>query len=343
MEKFKLGKTDLNVTRIGFGGIPIQSLESGAAQDVVAYAFQKGINFFDTARSYTTSEERMARALEAKRSEVILASKVRLKEVKLVEEDFNLCLQKLNTSYLDLIQLHNIAESSLVATFKKGGVYDYFQSEKKAGRLRYIGITTHRPQILLEVLDMGVFDTIQFPFNFIENEPLEELIPKAKRAGVGIIIMKPLAGGSFRDNTAALRWLLQFEGILPIPGMRSVEEIDSNLKALTGTNSEEDIRRLEEDSNALGKDFCRRCGYCKPCPNGISVEFIVRAEQFFQRSGWQRLNRDHVKKFYQGLNCEECGICEEKCPYNLPITKMIKKQSRLLIEEAKKLGFITTE
>lgn len=344
MEKIRLGKTELMVTRIGFGALPIQSVDRDSAVRVIRYAHERGINFFDTARVYTTSEADLGRALKDLDGEIIVATKSLYKNMKQLDEEFNISFDNLKRSHIDLFQFHIVNyEKELEAILKKGGPLEYLKGEQRKGRLRHIGITSHRPALMLKALETGVFETVQIPFNYIENEPLAELIPLARRLDIGIIAMKPLAGGVFSNNRAAISWVLQHPDVVPIPGMCRIAEVDDNLQALDAPPAGEDLDRLETDKQELGTVFCRRCDYCMPCPNDIEASYIVRSGMIFKRAGWDKMNKSHIDVFTKGLYCDQCGTCAARCPYNLPLTEMVIAESKAMLRKAVELGKLSEE
>ena len=344
MELVRLGKTELMVSRISFGALPIQSVDRDSAVEVVRYAYRQGINFFDTARAYTTSESDLGCALEGLDSKVIVATKSVYKNLEQLDKDFNLSFDNLKRSYIDLFQFHIVNyEKELEAILQKGGPLDYLESQQKKGRLRHIGITSHRPKLMLEALKTGVFETVQIPLNYIENEPLEKLIPLARSLDIGIIAMKPVAGGVFTGNRSAISWLLQHPGVVPIPGMCRIEEIDDNLKALDAPPTQAELDQLEADKQELGTVFCRRCDYCMPCPNDIEASYIVRSGMIFKRVGWDKMEQSHIDAFTKGLTCDQCGVCASRCPYDLPLTEMVIDESKAMLRKAVEQGLITEE
>ncbi len=341
MEKAPLGNTDLKVTRLGFGGIPIQTVAGREeALAVVRHAADRGINFFDTARGYTISEEIIGEALEAHRDQYIIATKTPSRDVDGVARDFQTSLSKLRTSYIDLYQFHNVMdEESLTKILAPNGPLEYLQMEQRRGRLRYIGITSHRLETIIKAASTGRFATVQFPFNYIEKAAAEELYPLAHRLGLGVIVMKPLAGGVIRNANASIRWVLSQPISVAIPGMASVTEVDANLAAAAaGAPGPDELADLERDLREIGPTFCRRCGYCMPCPEGIQTNFIASSELFFKRSGWGRLTKAHLQTFDKGLDCQACKTCEGRCPYGLPLSEMVPAISRRMLDHINELG-----
>ncbi len=344
MELVRLGKTDLRVTRMGFGALPIQAVDRDSAVEVVRYAYQKGFNFYDTARGYTTSEGDLGRALKGFGSEVIVATKAKYKDMEQLDKSFNTSFDNLQRDYIDLFQFHIVNyDHELEEILKKGGPLEYLEEQKKKGRLRHVGITSHRPKMMLKALPTGKFETVQIPLNYIEDEPLDELIPLARSLDIGIIAMKPIAGGVYTSNRAAIRWILQHPGVVPIPGMCRIGEIDDNLQALDAPITEAEINRLEADKKELGTVFCRRCDYCMPCPNEIEASFIVRSGMIFKRAGWDKMEQSHIDSFTKGLACTQCGDCASRCPYELPLTDMVIDESRAMLRKGVEQGLITED
>jgi len=342
MELVRLGKTELMVSKISFGALPIQSVDRDSAVRVVRYACEQGMNFFDTARSYSTSEEDLGRALKGLGEKVMVATKAVYKDMDKFEKDYETSFNNLQRDYIDLFQFHIVNyREELDAILEKGGPYDYLLEEKKKGRIRHIGITSHRPAFMLEALKTGKFETVQVPFNYIETEPLDELFPLARSLDIGIIVMKPVAGGVFTNNRMAISWILQHPDVVPIPGMCRIEEIEDNLQALNAAPGPADLQQLEADKEELGTVFCRRCDYCMPCPNDIEASFIVRSGMIFKRVGWDKMKESHIKAFSKGLSCTRCGDCQSRCPYELPLTELVIDESKNMLRRGVEQGLLT--
>ncbi|MBW6464830.1 MAG: aldo/keto reductase [Firmicutes bacterium] len=344
MDKVRLGKTELMVSRLSFGGLPIQSVDRDSAEKVARYAYDRGMNFFDTARGYTTSEADLGRALAGLGEKVIIATKSYYKNMEQLDKDFKISIKNLNRDYIDLFQFHIVNyEKELQAILEKGGPLDYLKERQREGRLRHIGITSHRPAMMLQALKTGAFETVQIPLNYIETEPLDKLIPLAASLDIGVIAMKPVAGGVFTSNRAAVKWVLQQQGVVPIPGMCRIEEVDDNLAALNSPLTPEELAALESDKQELGTIFCRRCDYCMPCPNDIEASYIVRSGMIFKRVGWDKMEQDHIDAFVKGLTCDQCGTCASRCPYDLPLTDMVIDESLAMLRKAVEYGKLSEE
>jgi predicted aldo/keto reductase-like oxidoreductase len=340
MEKIKLGKTGMMVTRLGFGGIPIQRLSESEAVKVVSRCLELGINYLDTANAYSTSEERIGKAVKGRRRDVFIATKTAPLTPDLIEKNLDLSLKRLGTDYIDLYQFHGVSNIETLNRIidPDTGLYGAFEKAKKAGKIRHIGITSHQMDAAKAEVKTGKFETIMFPFNFMTNEPARELLPLCRQHNVGFIAMKPLAGGMLDNAMLAFKYLLQFPDVVSIPGIEKTPEIEeiagiySNPTALT-TGEEEKMRRMTDE---LGNRFCRRCDYCQPCQQGIPISLVMTFPTFVKR-----LPRDSFIKgpfipdvMAKAATCVECGECEARCPFNLPIREMIK-ESITLFEQVK--------
>ncbi len=329
MKTTRLGKTGLSISRIGFGGIPIQRLTEDEAVKVVQRCLDLGVTFLDTANGYTTSEERIGKAIAGRREQVIIATKSEGKDKTTAQEHIELSLKRLNTNYIDLWQFHG------VNTFKAynqilgpNGAMEAAQEALQAGKIRHIGITSHSMDVALKALPSGHFETVQFPFNFVTNEAKDKLLPLAQEHDVGFIAMKPMAGGMLEDANLAIKWLFQFDHVIPDPGIEKVEEIEEIVKIVNGAwdltlSEKQEIERIRVE---VGTRFCRRCQYCLPCPQEIKIPIIMNLQSFLKRFPDEKvfLSGGFVTEAVKGAReCLQCGECEEKCPYRLPIREML--------------------
>jgi predicted aldo/keto reductase-like oxidoreductase len=341
MRKIKLGQTGLTVSAVGFGGIPIQRLSEQGAVDVVRRCLDLGITFLDTANGYTTSEERIGKAIAHRHENLVLATKTDSREGKGVREHLALSLERLGVEAIDLYQLHCVSsEEDYEKVLAPGGPLDVLKEAQASGQIRHIGLTSHSMEIALKAVRSGHFETIMFPFNFIANEAAQELIPLALKHEIGFIAMKPLAGGTLDNAPLAFKYLRQFPRILPIPGIERVEEIEEIVALMEGptemTPSErKEIERLRAE---LGNRFCRRCGYCQPCPEGVSVQLLMIMDSLLKRMPPANVFTDLSPVVGGAESCVECGECEDKCPYNLPIRKMIEEHVALFRTEMTRAG-----
>lgn len=323
-----LGSTGLKVSRIGFGGIPIQRLNEDEASMVIETAIDMGVNFFDSARAYTDSERKIGLAIAAKREKVILATKSQGRDYQKMAEEIDISLKELNVDYIDLYQCHNVrTEADYDRVLSPGGALEAIIDAKKAGKIGHIGITSHNIAILIKALHTKQFSTVQVPYNYVECSAEEELLPLARALNVGTIIMKPLAGGAYKRADLALRFLLDSDVTTIIPGMDSIEQLKQNIGLLEGRIplNQEEKAIIDEEAKALGKSFCRRCDYCKPCPQGLDISFIFTIHGYFCRYNLPDWSRNFYSKLAANVSaCKDCGICETRCPYSLPIRKMLK-------------------
>ncbi len=330
MEKRILGKTNYEVSIVGFGGIPIQRTDKDTAVEILREALNQGINFIDTARGYRESEALIGHALEVLgRDKFILATKSMNRTYDGILEELHTSLKLLRTDYIDLFQFHNIADkATLDKVLAEGGALQALKEAKEKGLIREIGLSSHSADLLDIAIDTGEFSTIQFPYNAVERQG-EPIFEKAKKNNIGVIIMKPLAGGALSNGELAMRFILENPNItVVIPGMDSVEQVRQNTKAGNELRKLTDEERevLEKEAATLGTEFCRRCGYCAPCTVGIDIptQFVIDA--YYTRYDLQdwaiaRYNSMSVK----ASECIECAECESRCPYNLPIVEMLKK------------------
>lgn len=332
MNKTILGKTGLKVSRIGFGGIPLQRLEENKAVEVLRYSIDKGINFIDTAIGYSVSEEFIGKAIEGLRDKLIIATKSPKRDYEGMKKDVEKSLRDLQTDYIDLYQFHFVRyKKDLDKIMSEDGAYKALLEAKKEGKIGHIGITGHSSELMLEAIELDKFETIQFPFNPIENQGVK-LFKRAKELNMGTIVMKPIAGGAFTKGELALKYILNKEYIdSAIPGMDSREIVDKNVAV--GANlsdlTNEEINEINKLKNEIGKEFCRRCGYCLPCPQGIDIPTQFIFESYLKRYNIPNWATDRYNNLEINASaCVECGKCENKCPYDLPIIKMLKKVNK---------------
>jgi predicted aldo/keto reductase-like oxidoreductase len=328
--KVPLGKTDLNVNPIGFGGIPIQRLSLEESDKVVGKALDMGINFFDTSRVYTDSEEKLGRIFSNyPRDGIIIASKTFSRDARNAAADLETGLKLMKTDYIDLYQCHNIStEDQINQILAPGGALEALKKAQQDGKIRYIGITGHKPPVLAEALKVFDFDTLQIPMNYIETSALSELVPFAREKDMGIIAMKPVAGGAFKNVPLALRFSLIHGADVVIPGMDSVQQVVENISTLANLKplNKKELAVLEKEKAGLDENFCRRCEYCMPCPEGLPISFlhVLRAYYFrYNLQDWAMSRVKDLPKSYK--DCTGCRQCVEKCPYALDNPKIFRE------------------
>jgi uncharacterized protein len=327
MRYVMLGKTGLKISELGFGGIPIIRLSSDTAVNVLRRAYDQGITFYDTAYVYRDSEEKIGRAFDGMRDKVVIATKTIRRDGQSSTEQLEKSLRMLRTDYIDLYQLHQIAqEKDLIAAVAPGGVFEAVVKARDQGKIRYIGVTSHNLSMAVKLVKTGLFDTVQFPFNFIENDAETELHGTALERNIGMLAMKPFAGGMIDNAEIAVKFLRQYPDVIPIPGFDSVASVDEVVSLYRHSNvvTEEDRRLMEKYRIELGKQFCRRCEYCQPCPNGVSITIAMGYKVIASRMS-PAVATEFCKPAMETVKlCIECGDCLDRCPYDLPIPEMLK-------------------
>lgn len=328
MEYAKLGRTGLTISRLGFGGIPIQRTDPEQVRTLMQELVKYGINYIDTARGYTVSEEYLGYGLEGIRDKFILATKSMARTKDAMAADITKSLTNLRTDHIDLYQVHNPSMEQLDQVLAPGGALEALLEAKAAGKIGHLGITAHSTAVFERALELPWVETIMFPYNIVENQG-EALIRRCQEKGIGFICMKPLAGGAIEDAALAMRYVCANPAVtVVIPGMAEVKELEQNLAAANNTAplSEEELSQMDAVRKALGTQFCRRCNYCQPCTKGISISQVFLFQGYLQRYGLA----DWAKARYAALSqtasdCVGCGLCETRCPYQLPIREMLKK------------------
>jgi predicted aldo/keto reductase-like oxidoreductase len=344
MNKVRLGKTELRASRVGMGGIPIQRPPFDEAVGIIRRALDLGVNFIDTSRGYGDSEERIGEAIAGRRGGMILATKGGWRDKAMASEHIDQSLARLKTDFIDLWQFHGVNNlEGYEGLFASGGAMEAAQQALKAGKIRHVGLSSHSPDVAREAITSGRVETIQIPFNLVGREAGEELVPLAEAHDVGFIAMKPFAGGMLRKASLAIRYLLQFDHVVPIPGIERATEIEeivalveSELRPLTPEEGEE----IEAIRARLGTRFCRRCLYCMPCPQGVAIQSLMTLPVLWELWPPEVVFSDTPIGNYTKRNvesaaeCIQCGTCESKCPYELPIREMIAEHVELFRSKA---------
>ena len=328
----KLGSTNIELNRVGFGGIPIQRITQEDTNLVINELINQGINFIDSARGYTVSEEYIGNAIEGKRDKFILATKSMSRSYDDMIRDVNISLNNFKTEYIDLYQLHNLKPDEYDGIFDDDMAYEALLKCKEEGKIKHIGITSHSIDTIKKAVNSGKFDTIQFPYNIVEDQA-DEIFKEANKNGIGIIVMKPLAGGAIDNAKLAIKYILSKDYIdVVIPGMDSVDHVIQNKKKKKNLNiTDEENLEIKDIIEKLGNRFCRRCEYCMPCPVGINIPMNFLLEGYYSRYNLKEWSKDRYKSLdVNASNCIECGKCESKCPYELPIREMLKDVSNIL-------------
>jgi len=329
MQSIRLGRTGLMVSRVGFGSIPIQRLGDDDAVAVIRTCLERGMTYIDTANAYSTSEGRIGRALKEWRKTVVISTKTQSRTAEGVAAHLAQSLKMLQVDSIDLYQFHNVSSfPELEKILDPKGPLPVVQEAIRAGKVKHMGITSHQIDVAKETVKSGRFETIMFPFNFIAHEPGEELSALAAQHDVGFIAMKPFAGGMIDNAALAIKYLLHFDNVVPIVGIERIAEIDQVVRLAEGKRdfTKAEQSEMERIRREVGNRFCRRCDYCQPCTTGIPISTVMSYPTMVRRmppknvvSGWIA---DAVEK---AAGCTECGACEERCRYHLPIREMLSE------------------
>ena len=322
----RIGKTDLIIEQNGFGALPIQRISHEETTVLLHKAVDMGMNFFDTARGYTDSEEKLGNAFHGRWSSLVVASKTPAQNAKSFWEDLTTSLRNLQTDTIDIFQFHN--PSFCPKPDGEDGLYNAMLQAKKEGKIRYIGITNHRLDVAHEAVESGLYDTLQFPFSYISGAEELELYNRCVEKGMGFIAMKALAGGLITNAYVASAWISQYSNAIPIWGIQRMSELEEfgdiihNPPALDETA----LSIIATDREQLKGDFCRGCGYCMPCPKGIDIRSCARASLLLRRAPTDIILSEKGREMMEKvLLCVNCGLCKSRCPYSLDIPMLIRR------------------
>ena len=327
-----LGKTGLLVSEVGVGGIPIQRADAATAKTLMAAAADMGVNFLDSARAYSVSEQYLGDALVGIRDRFIIATKSGAMTKEAMARDIQISLDNFHTDYIDLYQLHNPKPADVESIIGPGGALDALREAREAGKIGHIGVTLHSKELFAQFLNYDWVETIMFPYNIVETQA-QELIAACKEKNIGFICMKPMAGGALDDGRIAMRFLAQNENIgIIIPGMASVAELEQNVASYANKEplTEAEQEKIAAIRQELGNDFCRRCNYCSPCTAGINIYSVLLFEGYYTRYNlrqWASERYNALGKY--ASECIGCGVCEPRCPYGLPIREKMKKAAEV--------------
>jgi len=328
VEKVRLGKTDLTVTRLGWGGIPVQRVSESEGVSVIRAVIEMGVNLLDTARAYTNSEHRVGLALQGVDKPVFISTKSTMKSEK-IYHDVRESLKQIKVKKIDIYHLHNITTlEDYERVMGPGGAYEGLKRARDEGLIGHIGITSHSLPILERAIEDGYFEVVMACYSFLEPEAARKVLPLAKARDVGVLTMKPFSGGVIEEAGPALRYVLQTKEIVPIPGSETLERARENWRVFTegGPLTGRDQERIEAIRKQFDRQFCRRCDYCQPCSEGINIQMAMGIKSVITRFGpmAQELKwlLDIIEK---ARNCTECGQCLDRCPYQLPIPDLIKE------------------
>jgi predicted aldo/keto reductase-like oxidoreductase len=322
----ELGRTGLTVNKDAFGALPVQRVDMRTAAVILRKALDSGINFFDTARAYSDSEEKIGESIISERNRFILATKTLAQTAEGFWKDLETSLSKLKTDHIDIYQFHN--PGFVPRPGDRTGLYEAMLAAKKQGKIRFIGISNHRQHVAREAVESGLYDTLQFPFNYLSNEDEINLVRLYAEKNVGFIAMKALSGGLITDIGAARSWLAQFPNVIPIWGIQRENELDA-LAAVMNRGAElgaGEKQRIENDRAELSGSFCRSCAYCMPCPVGIEISTCARIVLMIRRMPSARfLSEEWRKEMAKIKDCLHCGHCTSHCPYGLDTPGLLAK------------------
>ncbi len=340
MRMVRFGKTELMVSEVAFGGIPIMRRTKADAVELVHAAIELGVNFIDTAHGYADSEEKIGEAIRnIPREKLIIASKSPASDKKGFLEQLELTLKRLGTDYVDIYQHHGVStQEKMDAVLGPGGAFEGMIEGVADGRIRHPAFSSHNANIAKKMMQTGNFEALQFPFNFVDEAAAEEVIPMAKELDMGFIAMKPLGGGLLESAEPCFRYLMQYDSIVPDPGIEKIEEIREIVALYEDRRelTEADKKHMQDLREELGDSWCHRCDYCQPCPEGIKISSILVAKGSAKRMTKERAMSMLGPAIEQSKNCQECRDCVSRCPYDLDIPELLK------VYQQKWDGFVST-
>lgn len=326
MKRIQLGSTGIEIEKNGFGALPIQRISKEEAAKLLRKAYDGGMNYFDTARAYSDSEEKVGYAFAGMRDKVVIATKTAATDAASMRRDLETSLRTLGTDYIDVYQFHNPAFCP-----KPGGadgLYDEALKAKAEGKIRHISITNHRLAVAREAIESGLYATLQFPFSYLSGEQELSLVAGCREKGMGFIAMKGMAGGLIRDGYAAAAFMETQENVVPIWGVQHEWELDQFLDCVKNgaVLTAERKATIERDREELCGEFCRSCGYCMPCPQGITINQCARMSLLLRRAPAKDWLTEHWQaEMHKIENCVHCGKCASKCPYGLDTPKLLQE------------------
>ena len=318
MRYFELGKTGLRISRTGFGALPIQRVTFEEASQLLNRALDGGVNYIDTARAYSDSEEKIGRAISHRRGEFFIATKTGAQDAKTFQSHLETSLRMLRTDCIDVYQFHN--PSFVPLPGGADGLYDAALQAQREGKIRFIGITNHSVERARQAVASGLYAVLQYPFNHLATDEEIALVESCRDAGVGFVCMKALSGGLITNARLSFAWLDQYDHIVPIWGVQRMPELEEILGFSENPPAMDDAVRagIEKDRAELAGAFCRGCGYCLPCPAGIPINNANRITQLLLRSPWRSWVTPEWQANMEKIeDCIHCGACASRCPYGL--------------------------
>ena len=324
MECITLGKTGLRVTRSAFGALPVQRIPFEEGVRLLRAALDGGINFYDTARVYYDSEEKIGAAFEGMRDRVIIASKTKGRTAALFREELDESLRNLRTDYIDLYQFHFVKK--VYRPGEPDGLYDAALAAKSGGLIRHIGVSTHKIDVAIEAAESGLYEVVQFPLSYLSDERDLELISVCRKNNVGLIAMKAMSGGIISDARIAWLFMRQYDNVVPIWGLQRMSELEEFLSFESDPPvwTDELRGKMARDRAELSGNFCRGCGYCLPCPADIEISWVARMRLALHRMKTEEfMTPEWRAKMRLAENCVHCGACGSRCPYELDPAAMV--------------------
>ena len=338
MDKVRLGKTGLMVSRVGMGGIPIQRPSRKEAVKVINRALDLGVNLIDTSIRYGDSELIIGEATAGRRDDVFLATKGSWVDRETSASHIDSSLKRLGTGYIDLWQMHNIGNlEAFEQSVAPGGSIDAAREALEEGKILHLGFSTHSLEVAFRGVESGLFETLQFPFNYIAREAADGLITAAVEHDVGFIGMKPFAGGNITDARLAIGYVLSHDGVVPDPGIEKVTEVEEIISLVDEgvVLNDVDWTRMDATRDELGSRFCRQCMYCMPCPQGVEIWLLTYMKNLFRLWPREQVIEVFGSRAETIENCIQCGECEERCPYGLPIRELMQENYEFYKKEAR--------
>ena len=325
MRMIELGQTGIVTPQNAFGALPIQRVDLETAVEILHRAYEGGMTFYDTARAYSDSEMKLGAAFEGMRDKVYIASKTMGRTPEKIEEDLDTTLRNLRTDYLDLYQIHFAQQC--YAPGDGTGMYEAMVKAKESGKIRHIGITAHKIGVAEDIVQSGLYEVLQYPLSYLATDRDLALVESCREAGMGFLAMKGLSGGLLTNARACMAFMLQFE-VLPIWGIQRMEELEEWLAFFDEEPKlDEEIQKIiEKDREELLGDFCRGCGYCSPCSSEIIISQCARMSQMIRRAPSADWMTDYWQQEMERIeDCTECGLCRTRCPYELDIPRLLRK------------------
>ncbi len=326
MNTVTLGKTGITSPQNAFGALPVQRVDTDTAVKLLRRAYEGGMTYFDTARAYSDSEEKLGKAFEGMRDKVVIATKTMGHDPEKIKADLDTSLKNLKTDHIDLYQLHMVLQC-----YRPGdgtGIYEVLEEAKKAGKILHFGVTAHQIEVAKECVRSGLYETMQFPFSYLSSQKEIELVKLCKEYEVGFIAMKGLAGGLINRSEAAMAFMNDFDNVLPIWGIQRESELEEWLSYMDNTPrmTGEIAEFVKKEQEELSGDFCRGCGYCMPCPMGIQINTCARMSLLIRRAPTAAWVTEHWQEEMKKIEtCINCRQCVSKCPYELNTPELLKK------------------